>query len=147
MDLKLDAPVRPEIVEAQAREIEEGHCNLLPKAAVNPMIMVQRATDAHLAKIVATAPPEKGAVLIAGSGHVRKDSAVPTFIKQRLPDASILSIGFFEVDPERPSPSDYVEAIAGLERPYDFIYFTPKADLIDRCAEMAKHMEKMKPQK
>ncbi len=144
MDLKLDQPVKPEIVEAQAKEIAEGHCNLLPKAALKPMIMVQRATDAHLAKIVSKATPGQGAVLIAGSGHVRKDSAVPTFIKQTLPDASIISIAFFEVDPERPSPSDYVETIAGLGKPYDFIYFTPKADLIDRCAELAKHMEKMK---
>jgi uncharacterized iron-regulated protein len=114
---------------------------------VKPMIMVQRAVDAHLAKIVADATPKEGAVLIAGSGHTRKDWAVPSFIKQTLPGASIASIAFFEVDPERSSPSDYVEAIAGLEKPYDFLYFTPKADLIDRCAEMAEHMEKMKPKK
>jgi uncharacterized iron-regulated protein len=147
MDLKLDQPVKPEVVEALAKEIEEGHCNMLPKAAVKPMIMVQRAVDAHLAKIVADATPKEGAVLIAGSGHTRKDWAVPSFIKQTLPGASIASIAFFEVDPERSSPSDYVEAIAGLEKPYDFLYFTPKADLIDRCAEMAEHMEKMKPKK
>jgi uncharacterized iron-regulated protein len=147
MELKLDQPVKPGIVEALAKEIDEGHCNLLPKTAVNPMIMVQRATDAELAKIVRGATPKDGAVLIAGSGHVRKDWAVPSFIKQSLPGASVTSIAFFEVDPKRSSPSDYVETIAGLEEPYDFVYFTPKADLIDRCAEMAKHMETMKPKK
>ncbi len=147
LDLKLDQPVKPGIVEALSKEIEEGHCNLLPKAAVKPMIMVQRATDAHLAKIVLAATPKEGAVLIAGSGHVRKDWAVPSFIKQTLPNASITSIAFFEVDPKHTSPSDYVETVAGLGEPYDFVYFTPKADLVDRCAEMAKYMEKMKPKK
>jgi uncharacterized iron-regulated protein len=145
MELNLHQPVKPEIVEALGKVIEEGHCNMLPKAAVKPMLMVQRATDAHLAKIVAAATPKEGAVLIAGSGHVRKDWAVPTFIRQTLPDATIASIAFFEVDPERRSASDYAEAIAGLEKPYDFIYFTPKMDLVDHCAEMAEHMKKMKP--
>lgn len=144
MELGLAQPVKPEIVEAQTKEIAEGHCNLLPKAALKPMIMVQRATDAYLAKIVTDRTAEQGAVLIAGSGHVRKDWAVPSFIKQTAPGASIISIAFFEVDPERPSPSDYVETIAGSAPPYDFIYFTPKADLIDRCADLAEQMQKMK---
>jgi len=145
LDLGLDQPVRREIVEAQAKEIAEGHCNLLPKEAVKPMIMVQRAKDAQMAKIMVEAARQDGAVLIAGSGHVQKDSAVPSFIKRKLPDAKIVSVVFFEVDPERASPADYVEPIAGLEKPYDFVYFTPKADLVDQCAEMAKHMQKMKP--
>jgi len=147
IDLGLDQPVKPGITEALGKEINEGHCNMLPKEAVKPMIMVQRAADAHLAKVVAAAPPKDGVVLIAGSGHVRKDWAVPSFIQQKLPGASITSIAFLEVDPERASPSDYVETIAGLGEPYDFIYFTPKADLVDRCAEFAKHMQNMKPKK
>jgi uncharacterized iron-regulated protein len=146
LDLKLDQPVKPEIVAALTKEIEEGHCNMLPKAAVKPMIMVQRARDAQLARTMLAAPKED-AVLIAGSGHVRKDWAVPSFIKQEIPGASTTSIAFLEVDPERSSPSDYVDTVAGFGEPYDFIYFTPKADLIDRCAEMAEHMAKMKPKK
>ena len=147
LDLGLHQPVKPEIVEALAKEINEGHCNMLPDRAVKPMIMVQRARDALMAKVVAEATPKDGAVLIAGSGHVRKDWAVPSFIRHNAPDASIVSIAFFEVDPERITASDYAESIAGLGKPYDFIYFTPKADLVDRCAEMAEHMEKMKPKK
>lgn len=145
LELKLHQPIKPEIVDALTREIDEGHCNLLPEAAVKPMIMVQLAKDAYMAKMVAAATSKEGAVLIAGSGHVRKDWAVPRFLKQRLPGKIITSIAFIEVDPARSSPSDYVETIAGLDTPYDFIYFTPKADLIDRCAEMAEHMKKVKP--
>lgn len=147
LELKLDQPIQPEIVQALTREIAEGHCNMLPEAAVKPMIMVQLAKDAYMAKIVSEATPKEGAVLIAGSGHARKDWAVPRFIKQRLPDKSITSIAFMEVNPESSLPSDYVEDIAGLNAPFDFIYFTPKADLVDRCAEMAEHMKKMKPKK
>lgn len=147
MDLKLDRPVRPEIVNALSREIAAGHCNMLPDSAVRPMIMVQLARDAQMAKVMLAAPAKDGAVLIAGSGHIRKDWAVPSFITQALPSASIASVAFLEVDPERSSPSDYAEAIAGLAAPYDFVYFTPKADLIDRCAEMKEHMESMKRKK
>ncbi len=145
MDLGLDQPVKPEIVEAEATAIRKGHCNLLPEAAVNPMIMAQRAADAHLAKIALAVTPKDGAVLIAGSGHVRKDWAVPSFIRQTSPGASVISVAFFEVDPKRSSPSEYVETNSGSGSPYDFIYFTPKADLIDRCAEMAKQIKTMKP--
>lgn len=147
LDLKLDQPVKPEVVEALTREIDDGHCNMLPKTAMKPMIMVQRARDAQMAKIMLGAAPDKGAVLIAGSGHARKDWAVPSFIRQQSPDASITSIAFFEVTPDRASAADYVEALAGFEKPYDFIYFTPKADLTDHCAEMAAHMGKMKQKK
>ncbi|MBX2806241.1 MAG: hypothetical protein KTR19_09735, partial [Hyphomicrobiales bacterium] len=92
-------------------------------------------------------PTEQGAVLIAGSGHVRKDWAVPSFIEQKSPEAAVVSIAFLEVDPESSTPADYVETVAGLGKPYDFVYFTPKADLVDRCAEMAEHMKKMKSKK
>jgi uncharacterized iron-regulated protein len=145
LELGLDQSFEPEIVEALSKEIAEGHCNMLPEAAVKPMIMVQLTRDAQMAKIMAQASPQQGAVLIAGSGHVRKDWAVPRYIRQRIPGASIISIAFLEADPERSAAADYVEAIAGLDAPYDFVYFTPKADVIDRCAEMAEHMQKMKP--
>jgi uncharacterized iron-regulated protein len=147
LELGLAQSFEPGITAALSKEIAEGHCNMLPEAAVKPMIMVQLARDAQMAKIMAQASPQQGAVLIAGSGHIRKDWAVPRFIRQQVPGASIISIAFLEADPERSAPADYVEAIAGLDAPYDFIYFTPKADLVDRCAEMAEHMQKMKPKK
>jgi uncharacterized iron-regulated protein len=139
----LDAPVRPEITVALSREINEGHCNLLPDAAVAPMIKIQRARDAYLAKAMISAKDE-GAVLIAGSGHVRKDWAVPSMIRRKLPDAALVSVAFFEVGPERTLPSAYDQAVPGLAKPFDFIYLTPRADLTDHCAEMAKFLKKKK---
>lgn len=143
-ELGLSQPLKPEIVEALGREINEAHCDLLPEAAISPMMKVQRARDAQLAKIMLSAKENDGAVLIAGSGHVRKDWAVPSIIHQKMPGASIISIAFFEVDPKHTSASEYVQPIPGLAKPFDFLYFTPSADLTDHCAEMAKHMEKRK---
>src|SRR5690606_13824735 len=39
LELGLDQPFEPEIVAALSKEIAEGHCNMLPEAAVKPMIM------------------------------------------------------------------------------------------------------------
>ena len=146
-DLDLARPVKPEAAEAQAHEIKEGHCNLLPAAAVEPMITRQRALDATLAKAMVSAGAADGAVLIAGAGHVRNDWAVSSLIRQSLPDATVVSVAFIEVDPERTTPSEYMKAVPGLEKPFDFIYLTPSADVTDHCAEIEKHLKTKKAEK
>ena len=140
-ELDLALPLKPEIAEAQGREIDEAHCNLLPNAAMEPMVRVQRARDAYLANVMLSAKASDGAVLIAGGGHVRNDWAVPRIIRQKLSNAVVVSIAFIEVDPKRTLPSEYIQTIPGLEKPYDFIHLTPRADLTDYCAELQKHME------
>ena len=144
--LGLTLPLEPQIAEAQGREIKEAHCNMLPQAALEPMIRVQRARDAYLAKTMLSAKASDGAVLIAGAGHVRKDWAVPPVIHRTLTDPITVSIAFIEVDPKLTAPSEYMETVPGLPKPYDYIYFTPRADLTDHCAEFEKHMKtKTKP--
>ena len=101
-DLDLARPQKPEAAEAEAHEIKEGHCNLLPAAAVEPMIKMQRALDASLAKAMISADAGDGAVLIAGAGHVRNDWAVSHLIRQNLPNATVVSVAFIEVDPCAP---------------------------------------------
>lgn len=142
--LGLSQPLKPEIVDALSLEIKEGHCNLLPEAAIAPIIKIQRARDAQLAKSMLAAEKNSGAVLIAGSGHIRNDWAVPSILHQARRGRSSVSIAFFEVTPEHTSPSEYINAIQGAAKPFDFIFFTPRADLTDHCAEMRKHMEKKK---
>src|SRR5208282_3032651 len=131
----LARPQKPEIAEAEGLEIEEGHCNLLPASAVGPMVRVQRAVDATLAKAMVSANASDGAALIAGAGHGRNDWAVPHVIRENVPNASVVSVAFIELDPERTSPSDYMKAAPGLEKPFDYIYLTPRAELTDHCAE------------
>jgi uncharacterized iron-regulated protein len=142
--LGLTQPLEPQIAEAQGREIKEAHCSLLPQAALEPMMRVQRAWDAHLAKIILSAKASDGAVLIAGAGHVRRDLAVPRVIHRTLTDPTVVSIAFVEVDPKQTAPSEYIQTVPGLQKPYDFIYFTPRGDLTDHCAEFEKHLKTKK---
>jgi uncharacterized iron-regulated protein len=143
-ELGLAQPLRPEIAEAESLEIKEGHCNLLPAAALEPMIRVQRAMDASLAKAMASASASDGAVLIAGAGHVRNDWAVSHLIRQKSPNAAVTSVAFIEVDPERTTPAAYMKMVPGLDKPFDFIYLTPKADLADHCADLEKQLKAKK---
>ncbi len=144
-ELDLARPLKPEIAEAEGLEIKEGHCNLLPPAAVEPMVRVQRALDATLEKVMVSAKAGDGAVLIAGAGHARNEWAVPHMIHEKVPDAIVVSIAFIEVDPERTSPSQYLKALPGLGKPFDFIYLTPRAEVVDHCAEIEKHLSAKKP--
>jgi len=143
-DFDLDKPLMPEIAEAESREIKEGHCNLLPDAALPPMLRAQRAADGAMAKAMASANPRDGAVLIAGAGHVRNDWAVSHILRKKAPEATVVSVAFVEVDPKRSAPSAYMEALPGLEKPFDFIYLTPRADLTDHCAELEKQLKAKK---
>ena len=145
--LDLLQPLRPEIAEAEGREIKEGHCNLLPDTALAPMLRAQRAVDASLAKAMISAKGGDGAVLIAGAGHVRNDWAVPNIIREKAPGATVVSVAFIEVDPARTSPSEYMKTVSRLEKPFDFIYLTPRADLTDHCAEIEKHLKAKKADK
>jgi uncharacterized iron-regulated protein len=142
--LDLAQPLQPEVAEAEVREIQEGHCNLLPAAALDPMLRVQRARDASLAKAMMSANANEGAVLIAGADHVRNDWAVPRLIRQKMPNAAVISVAFIEVDPERTTPSAYMKEAPGLEKPFDFIYLTPRAELTDDCADFEKQLKAKK---
>ncbi len=40
-----------------------------------------------------------------------------------------------------------MKTVPGLEKPFDFIYLTPSADLTDHCAEIEKHLKTKKAEK
>jgi uncharacterized iron-regulated protein len=144
--LGLSQPLDPQIAEAEGHDIKDAHCNLLPEAALEPMMRVQRARDAYMAETMEeSAKVSDGAVLIGGAGHVRRDWAVPRILHPEHADGDVVSIAFLEVDPERTGPSDYIQAVSGLEKPYDFLYFTPRADMTDHCAALAKQLKGKKP--
>jgi uncharacterized iron-regulated protein len=66
------APLRA----AHEREVDAGHCGLMPQAMLGPMARAQIARDATLA--LAIAPwTARGVVLLTGNGHARADIGVP----------------------------------------------------------------------
>ena len=143
--LGLTKPLEAQIAASEGRDIKDAHCNLLPEDALEPMIRVQRVRDAYMAETLEkSAKANDGAVLIAGAGHARRDWGVPHTIHRDIADASVVSIAFLEVDPERSAASDYVQPVPGLEKPYDFLYFTPRGDLTDHCAELGKQLKAKK---
>lgn len=138
----LDRALEPELETALTKELKKSHCNLQPDRALAPMVKVQRARDGAFAEaMIANAGPD-GAILIAGGGHVRNDWAVPRSLRLGTPGASVVSVAFMEVEPGLSQPGDYVPAPAGGEAPFDFIYFTPRADLTDHCAGLKEQMRK-----
>ncbi|GAB4393904.1 MAG: ChaN family lipoprotein [Kiloniellaceae bacterium] len=111
-------------------ELADSHCGKLPEAALAPMARVQHFWDVAMAEAMrqAKAPPvaAEGAILIAGSGHVREDRAVPWHL-----EGEKLTVALVEVVRGQESATDYP---AFDPRLFDFVWFTPRVDEKDPCA-------------
>ena len=143
----LNQPLNPAQETGLMETLKESHCNLLPQAALPPMLTVQRARDGALADAMISAGEKGGAVLIAGSGHVRRDWAAAAVIKSRSPDAKIVSVALIEVDEAHNIYTDYDFAPDAAGSPFDYVVFTPRADLTDHCAELAERFGKSRRRK
>jgi uncharacterized iron-regulated protein len=87
------------------------------------MVEVQRLRDAALARAAHQAHAATGGpvVVIAGTGHARRDSGVPAKLATAAPELSVFSLGQFEADP-------------GPDAPYDRVIVTEPAPRGDPCA-------------
>ncbi|SDD12837.1 Uncharacterized iron-regulated protein [Cupriavidus sp. YR651] len=102
--LGLDKPLPVDLVAAQTAVLDAGHCGHFPKAMLPGMLNAQAARDAVMAETLRPYAG-RGAVLIAGNGHVRRDLGVPRWIGG---DArGVVSVGYLEPD----SPSDGFDAV------------------------------------
>jgi len=79
---------------AQQGEIARGHCDALPVALLPGMARAQFARDAVMADALRR-HAGRGAVLLAGNGHVRRDIGVPRWLAPIEP-ASVWTVGFVE---------------------------------------------------
>jgi len=114
------APISAILKEKLEHDMIEGHCGQRPDAKrLAGMIEAQRARDARMAEVLAARP---STVLIAGSGHARRDRGVPVHMRGR----EVLSIAFVEVEADKPAPRDYAQE-------FDFLWFTPRAVREDPC--------------
>jgi len=73
-------------------------------------------------------------VLIAGAGHVRGDRGVPFYIARQKPGTRVASIAWLEVQKGVENPAAYAEGFAAERLPFDFVWFTPRANDDDPCA-------------
>ncbi len=124
-------PVGKPVEDALAADIERSHCGERPAPALLAgMVAAQRARDLAMAQALST-QVTRGAVLIAGGGHVRADRGAPLYMKERP-----LVVVFLEVDAERHSLKEYLDGEFSTAKSFDFVWFTERAARPDPCADM-----------
>lgn len=137
--LRLDRAMPQPLLDALRNELRDSHCGLIPEAALGGMAAAQRYRDAHLADAVLSAEQRHGsAILIAGNGHVRSDRGVPWHIRQRKPDARVMSVVLAEVEEGKTEPAAYLPRDPEGKPAADLLIFTPRAERDDPCEKMRK---------
>lgn len=135
----LDAPLPDAVGRALRDEIYDAHCRMLPESALEGMVRVQRARDAWMTDRLLASAPERGAVLIAGTGHVRRDRGVAALLTRHAGPGEILAVAFLEV----PDPSGTEDEPEGIrEERFDVIWYTPRSDAEDPCERFREQLER-----
>ena len=103
---------------AREAELDAAHCHALPATLLPGMVEVQRLRDAALARAVLRAMAETGGpvVVIAGTGHVRRDRGVPAVLARAQPRLGVLSVGQIEGRPPADPPYDLWVATGAAPR-------------------------------
>lgn len=141
--LGIDRPLARDTHEAMAAEIRDSHCGYASQAMIESMITVQRARDAQMAERLAAAGGERGAVLIAGIGHVRTDWGVPVYLETHLPGSTVTSVAFLEVESSETEPAAYASSFGDGPLPFDYVWFTPRVDDMDPCEKFKMQLKEL----
>lgn len=135
-----------EQVAASREEIEQSHCGMSTEKMVTAMMLTQRSKDAFMALALAGDEKQQAMnayrVLVAGSGHTRKDRGVPLYIQQLYPEANILSLTWLEVAAGVEDVEAYAQQWGAEAFPFDYVWFTPRVERPDPCEAFRKHMKK-----
>ena len=59
-----------------------------------------------------------------------------TYLAVLVPDAAVASVAFVEVAPGALAPGDYAGRFGAVRLPFDFVWFTERADDSDPCARL-----------
>jgi len=144
--LRLDEPLPERVAVAKAEELIRSHCNMLPDPMVRPMVNTQTAKDAMMADVLLDADLSnklEGVILITGLGHARSDWGVPWHLMRRAAEKSVISVGMLEVDVDLTKPSQYAGNWDVSKLPFDFVWFTPRANEDDPCDKYAEQLKKI----
>ena len=124
-----EAAVPSDISKALGSTIEGSHCGMLDAATAQRMVPVQVARDQLMARLI-EANVERGAVLLAGNGHVRKDLGVPRWLTAAT-RAQTRSHGYLEAGDDTGAAKSGAANTA-----YDVVKFTPAQKREDPCDAM-----------
>jgi uncharacterized iron-regulated protein len=93
------APLSETARALQLDAVYEGHCRLMAREKLAPMLDIQVARDLALTEVMiagAALETTDGSVLIAGHGHARADAGVPIHLSRLMPDARVVVVGLIE---------------------------------------------------
>lgn len=123
--------VPADINRAQASEIEASHCGQVDAGMAARLADAQIARDQFMARQV-QAFADRGAVLMAGNGHVRTDIGVPRWLSPEL-RARSHAVGYLEAGnlAGQPTPPGSADAA-----PFDEVIYAAPQPRPDPCAGM-----------
>jgi uncharacterized iron-regulated protein len=133
--LGLAKPIPETILKDMSQEIVDVHCGQIAAARAKPFARIQIARDAVMAaQLTRAARSANGhGVLIAGSGHVRRDRGVALHLDRQGFRGRVITLAPMEVVEGKAAPEDYA-AIYGAQRlPFDYVWFTPGQKRTDPC--------------
>lgn len=119
-----NAPLSEAASQQLDQDLIDGHCGKLPERYIEPMRLVQRATDVSMAQALLDRVPS---LLVAGNGHVRKDYGVPQVLSATTPALRVTAVGFIEADGMRE------ELLQSLKGRYDIVWLSEPAERSDPC--------------
>jgi uncharacterized iron-regulated protein len=123
---------------ALLQEVREGHCNLMPEDQLPLMAAAQRARDDEMARAMMAIHQRTGlpVVLLAGNGHLRRDLAVPVWLRQRAPQARVVSVAILE----QGTPQSFEP-----EAVYDAVSWVQAEERPDPCVALRKRLSGSPP--
>jgi uncharacterized iron-regulated protein len=141
--LAREEPLAPAMLEELREEMRESHCGIaMPEQAVDGLVLAQRAKDAKMAERMLAAGETRGAVLVTGTGHVRRDRGVPAVLAKDAPGKKIVAVAFLEVTADATEPAAYEKLVGKAPLPFDFVVFTPAVEREDPCEGIQDRMKK-----
>jgi uncharacterized iron-regulated protein len=129
-ELKLDS-LPADFRRKHADAIAVGHCNLLGSEVLPVRARAQIARDIIMAQVIRPYV-DRGVVLLAGNGHVRRDIGVPFWLASDAMRGAI-SIGVLERNDDTSAPEDVAD--------FDAYVITERAARADPCKELAQRLQ------
>ncbi len=137
------APLPRALNEALVRQIVKSHCDMISEKVARRMTAVQRLRDALLAERALRGWRTRGAAaVITGTGHARKDRAVPFYLRRHEGAPRPLVIWPAEAREDARALADLVPDDATPARIADIIIITPRAQREDPCARFERFMKR-----
>jgi uncharacterized iron-regulated protein len=131
-------PLTPGQWTALRKDIKQSHCDMLDDQSIERMAQGQRLRDVIMADtLLESRMPVK--VLITGIGHARNDRGVPGYLGAQ---ASVLSVGFIEVESGLDEIAPYSEPWDTEKLPFDLVWFTPQVVREDLCEKLRQHIKR-----